>query len=127
MSTGQGQHSIKDSLQTTKQTLQLCFLQMSQAIPIAAGRILYLILQVGVTTELIFDDNKRVILYYAYLYRYLWISYDILRIFEHNTHFYLYFIFSESFRKAFIKRFLSSWSTVRKTNVVVVSIKSNTQ
>lgn len=110
------QPTTTQPLQAVKQNLQLCFLQLSQAIPMVCDSVFIFV----VTTkyppdrETIYDNEGKMDWTYAYNWIYMWCLTDVFHCSAHCTHFYLYLLFSKGFRQGFVHRFLKMVPKPRK-------------
>lgn len=97
--------SFRDVLQVDSiaKTLQLCYLQISQAIPIAINLAVYALSKNNIDVY-IRSVNDIELGYHAYHLRLLSYATDSL---AHCFHFYAYLAFSKIFRDAFMKKFFS--------------------
>ena len=107
----------QQEIEMTRKHLQLCYLQLSQALPVAfnyfvvaisfeyyaqfssAGSSGYKIVTSGVTLTQAMD-----ILSLGYSVQYSYLLTEISNDIAHCLHFYLYFIFTRSFRQEAMKR-----------------------
>lgn len=87
-----------EAVKEVKRNLQLCFLQMSQAIPLFSTCLLYFI------ATMWFQENDETQIFRSYVYHIVWGFWQYSDTISHFFHFYFYVIFSPSFRKAFVER-----------------------
>jgi hypothetical protein len=86
-----------EALKAMKRNLQLCILQLSQAIPLVTARVFVFVGSRFVSGDYIFNtQTKSIALYYAWVY--VWSTKNAIDALVHYFHFYLYATFSESFR-----------------------------
>lgn len=108
------QHSPENrsKMKALKQNLQLCYLQLSQAIPIVVDRLLVF------SKHFLYPDvefHNKTDEFLNKFYMAIFQDYTDLDFnFAHSSHFYLYVLFSKSFRKGFRKRVLKRARYVMK-------------
>lgn len=90
-------------MKSLKKNLQLCYLQLSQATPIVVDRLVEFSKHFIYPADVEFHSKTDQFLNKFYMAIYSDIS-DLNFNFAHSSHFYLYMVFSKSFRRGFRKR-----------------------
>jgi hypothetical protein len=104
--------SKNQAIVSIKQNLSLCYLQLSQTIPVTIHCLLLFIVRLTFknTTIIQLDAKGRQIFTYsetfAYAYVICWNGTLIFESLTNDMHFYLFLIFGSKFREEFSKRIL---------------------
>lgn len=102
------QHEQNSALKDVKQSLHLCYFQLSQAIPFILFCTFNLIVNAWYLGErqIRFTENGEFDEDHAYWYIYMWNSNTIAESIANDFHFYFFMLFSRRFRIGFVKRCL---------------------
>lgn len=84
-----------EALKAVKRNLQLCILQLSQALPMVVHRALIFVGNKWWMDEFVNDNENKPILSHAYQFAIVWGLIDVVDSVEHFFHFYLYMALSK--------------------------------